>query len=638
MSLSRRRFVVKRCSSSIPSVKDLRRHSGVERQSVTNSKEEKVNNNVHDQRSENKFCETPVTTEVIPHEEKLKNRRNMELASDSWQTYRSGLLIEAGGILTDHRSGEIFDHEVDDMSQRMQTKEQSKDDCHFTNPVMISENVDGRRSRQGFAKNNYSFSDEHAPRAEDKRYEIPAEKLNSFISFNYGSIPRPKRGTSRKKYGGDNQTRVNDIHYILHDDISRAVSQPRRSLSAASYDFKPRPKKNNFLTNSENGDGLSMAENIRLVLGDSIPAQQSRTSMSSVGGTIPRPKKKDSTRKPNFTDNIMLSRDIDQIIEEEVGDYGLIEKMYAKSRAVPRPKTDFYQKPKSAQDSKLEKDIEYILSDNLPNGQASCRPKKSSPRKMNYDDDVKGAKNMDTIIEEEVEEFDRRTMTRAFKSNAERHDSDLLLTTKMNCYSQKATPLKCTSEIRDRNNLPTNTHARDNIPDKVIDKRLEIPGFDSNVSSKSKIEKFLFNGVAEKKSKESNYVNVTANKQVDRKRAVQAGSPGTDYQSSEDHTIEELVAELFPELLADVLPPDVPYVKFPEASSVQPLNRDSACSVTDADYLRPMAAGLSKVVSVPSNSRDSRTCAEKWTRGVIYTDEELKLMAEIEKDYSVRRH
>ena len=634
MSLSRGKFVVKRCSSSIPSVKDLRRHSGVERQSATNSKEEKVNNNVHDQRSKNRFCETPLTTEVIPHEEKLKNCRNMELASDSWQTYRSGLLIEAGGILTDHRSGEIFDHEVDDMSQRMQTKEQSKDDCYFTNPVMISENVDGRRSRQGFAKNNYSFSDEHAPRAEDKRYEIPADKLNSFISFNYGAIPRPKRGTSRKKYSGDNQTRVNDIHYILHDDISRAVSQPRRSLSAASYDFKPRPKKNNFLTNSENGDGLSMAENISLVLGDSIPAQHSRTSMFSVGGTIPRPKKKDSTRKPNFTDNIMLSRDIDQIIEEEVGDFGLIEKMYAKSRAVPRPKTDFYQKPKSAQDSKLEKDIEYILSDNLPNGQASCLPKKSSPRKMNYDDDVKGAKNMDTIIEEEVEEFDPRTMTRTFKFNAERHDSDHLLTNKMNCYSQKATPLKYTPEVRDRNNLPTNMkkHASDNILDKATHKILEIPGFDLN---KDKIEKNLFNGFAEQKSKQNSYV--AANTPIDRKSAVQAGSRGKDYKTPEDYTIEELVTELFPELLGDVLPPDVPYVKFPDAS-VQPLNRDSACSVTDADDLRPMAAGLSKVASVPSNSRDSRTCAEKWTSGVIYTDEELKLMAEIERDHNVRGH
>ena len=635
MSFSRRKFVVKRCSSSIPSVKDHQRHSDVERQSATNSKEEKLNNNVHDQRSKNRFCETPLTTEMIPHEEKLNNPRNRELATDSWQAYQSGLLLEATGILSDHRSGEIFDHQVDDMSQRMKTKEQSRDDCFFTNPVMISENVDGRRSRQGFAKNNYSFNDEHAPRAEDKRYEIPSDKLNSFISFNYGAIPRPKRGTSRKKYSGNNQARANDIHYILHDDISRAVSQPRRSLSAASYDSKPRPKKNNFLTNSENGDALSMAEDIRLVLGDSIPAQQSRTSIASVGGTIPRPKKKDSTRKPNFTDNIMLSRDIDQIIEEEVGDFGLTEKMYAKSRAVPRPKTDFYQKPKFAQDSKLKKDIEYILSDNLPNEQASCRPKKSSPRKMNYDDDdIKGVKNMDTIIEEEVEEFDSRTMTRTFKSNAGRHDSDLLLTNKMNCYSQKATPLKYTPVVRDRNNLPTNMkkHACDNILDKATNKRLEIPRFDLN---KDKIEKTIFNDFAEQKAKQSSYV--TVNTPIDRKRAVTAGSRGEDYKTPEDYTIEELVAELFPELLADVLPPDVPYVEFPDASA-QPLNRDSACSVTDADDLRPMAAGLSKVASVRPNSRDSRTCAEKWTSGVIYTDEELKLMAEIERDYSVRRH
>ena len=617
MSFSRRKSVVRRCSSSIPSAKDLQRHSGVERGSATNSKEEQVNNNVLDQRSKNRFSETPLSTEIIPDEEKLhvKNCQNRELATDSWQTYRSGLLIEDAGILTDHHNREIFDDEVGD--KRMLTKEHSKDDCYFTYP-MISENVDGRRSRQGFTKNSYSFSDELAPR-KDNRYDIPADKLNSFIPFNYGVIPRPKRGTSRKKYSGNNQTRANDIRRILQDDISaRAVCQPRRSLSAASYNSKPWPKKNNFLTNSENGDDFSIAEDIHLVLGDSIPAQQSRTSISFSGGTIPRPKKKDSTRKPNFTDNIMQSRDIDEIIEEEFGNFDLTEKMYSKRRTVPRPKRGFYQKPKFAQDIELEKDIEYILSDNVSNEPVFRPQKKNSTRKINCDDDIKGAKNMDTIMEEEVEEFDSRNMTGVPKYSAERRDSDFFLTKKMYCCSQKGTPLKSTSETRDSNNLLTNEHARD----KAIDKRLEIPGFDSNGSSKGKTEKIRFDGFAEQKSKQ---------------RDVPAGSRGTGKKRPEDYTIEELVAELFPELLADVLPLDVPYVEFPDAS-VQPLNRDSACSVTDGDDLRPMAAGLSKVTSVPSRSRGSRTCAEKWTSGVIYTNEELKLMAEIERDYSVRGH
>ena len=73
------------------------------------------------------------------------------------------------------------------------------------------------------------------------------------------------------------------------------------------------------------------------------------------------------------------------------------------------------------------------------------------------------------------------------KYSAERRDSDFFLTKKMYCCSQKGTPLKSTSETRDSNNLLTNEHARD----KAIDKRLEIPGFDSNGSSKGKTEKFV---------------------------------------------------------------------------------------------------------------------------------------------------
>ena len=98
----------------------------------------------------------------------------------------------------------------------------------------------------------------------------------------------------------------------------------------------------------------------------------------------------------------------------------------------------------------------------------------------------------------------------------------------------------------------------------------------------------------------------------------------------EDCTIEELVAEVFPDLLPEVLPSKdtaVSDVNLPD------INRSSTCSVTNGDDLRPMAAVPSKVPFGQLNKGNS-TYAEKWTTGIFYSDEELRLMGQIERDYS----
>lgn len=545
MSFSRRSLFVKRCSSSVPS-----------------GNEEEMAKDYCEIRSKDGFFEAPESSGEIPHEEKLKNVRNTESITDSRQAHERGQLI----------SGNPNDDEADNAIQRLLSETQSNDESYFTNTA------DGRRSRQGFTPNN-SRSNEKT-QAVDVRSNNVVDKINSFMAFSYDSTPRPKRGISRKKYSGNKQTLKRNN---LRDDISRAVVQPRRSLSA-SYSSIPRPKKNNFLGNSDSGDCFSKTENNNFILGTNVPSKQSRTAMSNLGSSSkPRPKKRNSTRKPNFTDHIMLSTDIDQILEEELMEFDASAKMSSRSREDSIPREDLNQKPQHAEDSKLEQNVEYILGDDEPNGSTLHPRKMSSTKRRDYEDNIKGTDSMDTIVEEEVIECDHRATVRASKSCRVPLSQDFMSL------------------------------------DAVVNEILEIP---VSESSKDKIDSVLTCVVAKHKYRSS--VVVTASKSVNAK----------NYKNPEDYSIEELVAELFPDLLAYVVPRDAPDDKLAD-DSIQKMNGDSVCSVTDGDALRPMAAGLSNMTSVRPYSRSSRACPEKWTTGIVYTDEELMLMAQIERGYTV---
>ena len=125
---------------------------------------------------------------------------------------------------------------------------------------------------------------------------------------------------------------------------------------------KQQPKKK-VLRHSDNNDEPALAEDFSFIL-DDIRTDQSRTLVSSSCSTIPRPKKRDSTRKPNFTDELMLSGDVDQILEEEVGIFESNTESASNNGAVQHPKLkDLHQKSNLAQDRNLAMDIEYILSD-----------------------------------------------------------------------------------------------------------------------------------------------------------------------------------------------------------------------------------------------------------------------------------
>lgn len=446
----------------------------------------------------------------------------------------------------------------------------------------------------------------------------------------------------------DDHTLAEDIRYSLHVPADRSD----RSMSAR-YCPMSRPKKNNFLKNNENRGNLQLEEDIHFTLDDTTPDDSSRTSIPSGNGAVPRPKKKDSTRKPNFTDDIMLSGDIDHILEEEVGEFDSTSKLASKlNGAVLRQEKAFHQKQKLTHESKLAKDIQYILSDEnvtdrSSNGLALRARNKNSTRRM-CDDDNRAARNMDTIIEEDVEEINPSTTTKFSRSGflSRSHNNGVLSPKKM-YSSSKAIPSNHDSAKSTRvlKKLPRKKRksTSDITMDKDIKEILTVPVLDSSISLEDKMERILCDSHTKQKPKRSSLG--TKSKLISSNKAVVScpRSRSTDYKKPEDYTIEELVAELFPELLADVLPLDatvVPDVEFPDASatscSVHTLNRDSSCSVINGDVLRPMAAGASKMASVASHSRGNRTCSEKWTTGVVYTDEELKLMAQIEREYGFR--
>ena len=642
MSSSPRNFFTKsRSSSSISSVQNKEHDSGLERSVAAKSKEETrtARKDFNGQHSENGPNDTVNSMLLILREEKLKTCRFKESMVDSRLTHQRKLLTDNVGNITDHECAQVSDDEMETVIQRMFRKEESNDEWDFdppnANPVMMCENPDGRQSRKGFTRINFS-SDEPAL-GENILFDAPARKSNRFISYSYDPIPRPKRDSSRKNFNSD--------HHTLTVDQSKL-----RSMSA-NYVSKQQPKKK-VLRHSDNNDEPALAEDFSFIL-DDIRTDQSRTLVSSSCSTIPRPKKRDSTRKPNFTDELMLSGDVDQILEEEVGIFESNTESASNNGAVQHPKLkDLHQKSNLAQDRNLAMDIEYILSDETVTDASlhgpTLRPqRKNFKKKIKSDDDNKAARNMDTIVEEDTEEDEGSAATGASKSGAitrlqgkffrkKKCTNDDLSARKMYHASNKGLSSKPTSGMQAQKNLPSNNlkHADDNILDKAIDEILEIPVFDPDTSLKEKVNKILSNSGTELKSNRNSMP--PKSKPVSSKKGVEGGSVSANHKKPTDYTIEELVAELFPDLLAYVLPSGAPDVGFPDASAssclgVQTLNRDSASSVTNGDALRPLAAGSSEVSSVPFRSRGKRE--EKWTTGVIYTEEELKLMAQIEREY-----
>jgi len=351
---------------------------------------------------------------------------------------------------------------------------------------------------------------------------------------------------------------------------------------------------------------------------NNIPPEHSRVMMSPICGVAARPKKKDSTRRPNFTEDLMLSRDIDQILEEEVDEFESTQKPNGE-RSKGMARGGHYRRLKIAEQKLLEMDVEYILNDDIPARPSSNPEKKSFLNNRGIDDNDVGAyRDLPSTFEEKATNFNLKAIK---SSNHPPSGAEEM--------EEKSFPW-----IQDLTELPPGKDWKETELYETINEILEIPVFDSNISAKEKVEKIIASDVAALASKQRS--NARTNR--DMRRGLSGGSCDASYNIPQGHTIEELVEELFPDLLPYVLPLDTPGNDISDGVT-RPLGRDSASSVTEADALRPMTAGLGGTSSVLSYSRGRcrSTCSQEWTAEVRYTDEELKLMTEVERDYSVKK-
>lgn len=620
------------------SVKDFQRHFCAESQLKSSGLVNKASTRCGKQKSSEVFGSTVESKRRIPQEEKTKSRRMKEFLTNSWQKDpRSGLPKKTQINLTGHCNSKEITSCNEELTIQNLSKEQANDECFFNNAFMLTRNADGRRSRQEFISGH---ADEQAPTETLARFDVLEDKINSFMSFDCGSTPHPKQGFSRIKSRTNAQTLPEkEAHFNFNDETLRAASQPRQAMSQGSI---VRLTKINPLS----GHLSLMEEGSSFDLVNNIPSEHSKTMMSPICGVAARPKKRDSTRRPNFTEDLMLSRDIDQILEEEVDGFESIEKANGeKSKGMAR--RGYCGQLKIAEQKLLEMDIEYIMNDDIPARPSSNPQKKSFLNNGNVDDnDLDAHRDVHSTFEEKATNSDLRAiksathlreMFRSRKRMLGRKKSDNEVLSIMQTSRAEEMEEKSLPGIRDQTKLSTEKKAmnRKEIElDETINEILEIPGFDSNIPTKGKVEKIIASDVAALASKQRS--NAQTNR--DMRRAVSSGSCDAGYKIPQDHTIEELVEELFPDLLPYVLPLDSPGNDIIDGVA-RPLGRDSASSVIEADALRPKTAGLSEIPSVLSYSRGRcrSTCSKKWTTEVMYTDEELKLMEEVERDYSVRK-
>lgn len=593
MSLSRSKCFVKRCQSSMSSVKDFQSHFCAESQLKSSSVVNKVSRRCGKQKSSQVLGSSVESRGRIPQEEKTKSLGIKKFLKNSWQKHPpSGLPKKPQVNLTGHCNSKEITNCNEELTTQNLSKEEAIDECFFDNALMLTRNADGTRSRQGFISGH---ANEQAPTETLARFNVLEDKINSFMSFDCGSSPHLKPGFSRRKSSTNVQTLPKKgMHFISNDDILRPGSQPRQAMSPGSM---VRLKKGNPIS----GDFSLLEEDSSFDSVNNIPPEHSRVMMSPICGVAARPKKKDSTRRPNFTEDLMLSRDIDQILEEEVDEFESTKKPKGeKSKGMAQG--GHYRRLKIAEQKLLEMDVEYILNDDIPARPSSNPEKKSFLNNRGIDDNDVGAyRDLPSTFEEKATNFNLKAIK---------------------------------SWIQDLTELPPGKDWKETELDETINEILEIPVFDSNISAKEKVEKIIASDVAALASKQRS--NARTNR--DMRRGLSGGSCDAGYNIPQGHTIEELVEELFPDLLPYVLPLDTPGNDISDGVT-RSLGRDSASSVTEADTLRPMTAGLGGTSSVLSYSRGRcrSTCSQEWTTEVMYTDEELKLMTEVERDYSVKK-
>ena len=230
-----------------------------------------------------------------------------------------------------------------------------KDDCvNFSNePTAPSAGEAQKPTRKGSAR-------------KEKHVIVPAAKPK-------GEIPANKTSTMKKEITEEEKL-VDDIEYILSDDIPAAESSGQNTTDRVSPSEKTQhPQKNcaeeNNITESE-----QLADDIEYILNDDMPVAE-LNGQNTTGRVSP---KKKSSRDEK------LAEDIDYILNDDIPATESNEVTAGKvspSKKAQRPRETWLKEGKVTDDVKLADDIDYILSDDIPaaetNGEITASKEKA---------------------------------------------------------------------------------------------------------------------------------------------------------------------------------------------------------------------------------------------------------------------
>ena len=252
-----------------------------------------------------------------------------------------------------------------------------KDDClNFSNePTAPSAGEDQKLTRKGSARKEKPVL---VPPAESKG-EIPAGRVSS-----PKNTQCPKKNSSIPKKITEQEKLADSIKYISNDDIPAAESSGQGTTGRVSPSKKARHPKNNCPMPQEITEDEKLVDDIDYILNDDIPAAESN-GQNSTGRVSPsrkaqHPKENTSISEKEITGDEKLVEDVNYILNDDIPaaeSHEFTAGRVSPSKKAKHPKKKSLRENKVTDDEKLTVDINYILSDDIPtaesNGEITAR-------------------------------------------------------------------------------------------------------------------------------------------------------------------------------------------------------------------------------------------------------------------------
>ena len=284
-----------------------------------------------------------------------------------------------------------------------------KDDClNFSNePTAPSAGEAQKPTRKGSAR-------------KEKRVIVSTAKSKGEISAGRVSPPkntqRSKKTSTMQKEITEEEKLVDDIEYILNDDIPAAESSGQNTTGRVSPSDKTQhPQEKGTEPENNITENEQLAGDIEYILKDDMPVAESNRQKTT--GRV-SPKKKSSRDEK-------LAEDMDYILNDDIPATESNE--FTTDRVSPSEKTHPRRKclkeGKVTNDVKLADDIDYILSDDIPaaetNG-AITSPKEKAQRvnKISTSDKFIDNKNIAKDVKDDIPTVEEVKSQRSSRKNS----------------------------------------------------------------------------------------------------------------------------------------------------------------------------------------------------------------------------